>query len=107
MWKQFWQRKPCAAFILTSAKRGTTTVSLDELTGNKLKSLLEDHAYALHFTGPEEELLATLRRLAPAESMNVRQWRVIRGTGQEPMAQVRLTGPREIRRLIRLITAAT
>ena len=103
MWKSFWKRKADAAFILTSPKSGRTTVGVDGLTATRLRLMLENHAYALHFTGPEEELLATLQRLAPAESLDVSQWRIVRGETEGTVAQVRLTGKREIRRLIRLV----
>lgn len=80
-----------------------TKISLEDATDARLRRLLENHAYALHFTGAEEELLAALKRLARHESMGLNRWQVIEGKGR--VAQIHLTGEREIRRLVRLIKA--
>jgi len=103
MWKRFWKKRACAEFILTSPKEGIRKISLAETSDERLKLLLENHAYALHFTGAEEELLGALRRLARRESMSLNRWRVFEG--DKRVAQVHLSGEREIRRLVSFIKA--
>ena len=94
------------ALVLKSPKTGTETISVESISASKLRSLLENRACALHFTGSEERLKILLQGLAPEESLRLKDWRVIEGGTDGKVVQVKLTGDREIRRLVRLIDTA-
>jgi hypothetical protein len=91
------------AWVVKFPKQGLETVAAEDLTASKLRSLLENHALALHFEGSEEKLREHLASLAPSESLNLENWRVIYGGDNSKIVQVKLKGDREIRRLVRLI----
>ncbi|MBY0515309.1 MAG: hypothetical protein K2P81_00265 [Bacteriovoracaceae bacterium] len=92
----------CGAFVVKFPKRIHKHVSVEDLTAEKLRSILENYACALHFTGSEEKLRSLLEGLAPSESLNLDHWHIVDGGDDSKIVQVRLTGEREIRRLVRL-----
>ena len=105
MWKKlFRQERKQVNFMLTSPKSGVMTVPVTDLTSQKLRSLLENHAQALHFQGPEERLLKLLRDLGPQESLSLDNWKIIDADNKTRLVQVKLSGDREIRRVFKIMT---
>ena len=92
------------AFVVTYPKAGSREIPCEGLSAADLRTLLENHACALHFNGSEDRLRGLLRDLAPEEALTLQRWRVIDGGCDGRVVQVRLTGAREIRRLVRLIS---
>jgi hypothetical protein len=104
MWKRFFrQERKQVNFMLTSPKSGVMTVPVTNLTSQKLRSLLENHAQALHFQGPEERLLNLLRDLGPQESLSLDNWKIIDADNNTRLVQVKLSGDREIRRVVKIM----
>jgi hypothetical protein len=92
----------CGAFVVKFPKRVKKHVRVEDLTSAKLRGILENYACALQFTGTEDKLRSLLEGLAPAEALNLDHWHIVDGEDDSKIVQVRLTGEREIRRLVRL-----
>jgi hypothetical protein len=105
MWKRLFMRgeRKQVSFMVSSPKMGYTSVPIENLTAQRLRGLLENHAQALHFTGSEERLLGLIQDMAPEESLSLENWKVIEGGVDGKIIQVKLTGDRDIRRLVRIV----
>jgi hypothetical protein len=104
LWKRlFRSQRQQVTFMLSSPKSGVVSIPVAALTSLKLKNLLENHSQALHFKGTEDHLLSLLQELVPEQSMNLENWKIIESDNQEKIVQIKLTGPREIRRVVRIV----
>ncbi len=92
------------AWVVKAPKSTAETHLAHGISARELRSLLENHAIGLHFEGSDERLREHLAVLAAQESLNLENWRVIHGGDNSKIVQVKLSGDREIRRLVRLIT---